>query len=460
MVWCGRRETGRAMSTSPPSSPSRAISRPASLGGTLFVPGDKSISHRSMILNAIARGDALVQGLSGGEDVISTMHCLQALGVGIEPAGAAGSYRVKGHGPELEEPFDVLDAGNSGTSIRLLSGVLASQYFVSVITGDGSLRQRPMQRIVQPLKQMGAQIMGRQDDSLAPLVVRGGGLRGIEYNLPIASAQVKSAIMLAGLSAEGETVIHQPALSRDHTERMVSAMGGKVEQDGLNLVLHPARLRAVDITVPGDISSAAFWLVAGLCHPDSRILIRGVGMNPSRTGIVDVLQEMGAGNGLQLVDQRTEGGEPVADLLVTPAELHGIEVGGDMIPRMLDEVPILAVAACFASGDTVIRDAAELRVKESDRIETTVEELSRLGANIEAREDGMVIHGKGSGTGGGTGRLSGAECQSHGDHRLAMSMAVAGLLADDETTVHGAADASVSYPEFWRDLDLLLQDVG
>ena len=405
-----------------------------------------------MILNAIAQGDALVQGLSGGEDVISTMRCLQAMGVNIQPAGAQGSYRVKGQGPELEEPSDILDAGNSGTSMRLLSGILASQPFVSVITGDGSLRVRPMQRIVQPLKQMGAQIMGRQNDSLAPLVVRGGGLQGIEYDLPMASAQVKSAIMLAGLSAAGETVIHQPALSRDHTERMVSAMGGKIQQDGVDLVIHPATLKAVDIIVPGDISSAAFWMVAALCHHDSHVLIRGVGVNPSRTGIVDVLQEMGSGGSLQLVDQRTEGGEPVADILVTPAELHGVEIGGDLIPRLLDEVPILAVAACFASGDTVIRDAAELRVKESDRIATTVEQLTRLGANIEATGDGMIIHG--------TGRLNGAECESHGDHRLAMSIAVAGLLADGETTVHGAADASVSYPEFWQDLDLLLQNAG
>ena len=407
-----------------------------------------------MILNAIAQGDALVQGLSGGDDVISTMRCLQAMGVSIEPAGAPGSYIVKGKGPRLTEPSDILDAGNSGTSMRLLSGILASQPFVSVITGDGSLRSRPMQRIVQPLKQMGAEIMGRQNDNLAPLVIRGGGLQGIEYDLPMASAQVKSAIMLAGLSAAGDTVIHQPALSRDHTERMVLAMGGKIEENGLDLVIHPVELKAVDITVPGDISSAAFWMVAGLCHPNARIMIRGVGLNPSRTGIVDVLQEMGAGDALQLVDQRTEGGEPVADILVTSTELHGVEIGGDMIPRMLDEVPILAVAACFATGDTVIRDAAELRVKETDRIATTVAELTRLGANIEAREDGMVIHGRRA----GVGDLTGADCESHGDHRLAMSMAVAGLLASGETTVHGAADASVSYPQFWQDLELLLQD--
>jgi len=417
----------------------------------LSVPGDKSISHRSMILNAIAQGDALVQGLSSGEDVMSTMHCLQAMGVSIEPAGGPGSYTVKGRGPQLAEPSDILDAGNSGTSMRLLSGILAAQPFMSVITGDRYLRERPMLRIVQPLKQMGAQIMGRRDDSLAPLVVRGGSLKGIEYDLPMASAQVKSAIMLAGLCAQGETIIHQPALSRDHTERMVSAMGGLVEENGLDLSIQPAMLNAVDITVPGDISSAAFWMVAALCHSDSRVLIRGVGLNPSRTGIVDVLQEMSSGGGIELLDQRVEGGEPVADILVTPAELHGVEIGGDMIPRLLDEIPVLAVAACFASGDTVVRDAAELRVKESDRIATTVEQLTRLGADIEARDDGMVIHG--------TGRLTGAECESHGDHRLAMSMAIAGLLADGETTVHGAADASVSYPQFWQDLDLLLEDV-
>ncbi|MDA1127874.1 MAG: 3-phosphoshikimate 1-carboxyvinyltransferase [Chloroflexi bacterium] len=444
------------MNTSTSPNSSRNVSRPASLGGVLSVPGDKSISHRSLILNAIAQGDALVQGLSGGEDVISTMHCLQAMGVSIEPAGAPGSYIVKGQGPELEEPSNILDAGNSGTSMRLLSGILAAQSFVSVITGDGSLRERPMRRIVEPLKQMGAQIMGRQNDSLAPLVVRGGDLRGIEYDLPMASAQVKSAIMLAGLSATGETIIHQPALSRDHTERMVSAMGGKTEENGLDLVVHPGTLSAVDIVVPGDISSAAFWIVAALCHRDARILIRGVGMNPSRTGIMDVLQEMGAGSSLQLIDQRTEGGEPVADILVTSAELHGVEIGGDLIPRLLDEVPILAVAACFAGGDTVIRDAAELRVKESDRIATTVEQLTRLGASIKATDDGMVIHGRGT---GGTGKLGGTDTESHGDHRLAMSMAVAGLLSDGETTIHGAADASVSYPEFWQDLDLLLEDV-
>ena len=443
------------MSSTSRSRSSRDVTRPNSLDGIISVPGDKSISHRSLILNAIAYGDALVQGLSGGDDVLSTMHCLQAMGVTIEPTGQAGSYSVIGRGPQLVEPSDILNAGNSGTSIRLLSGILAAQPFVSVITGDSSLRTRPMQRILDPLGQMGAQIMGRHENTLAPLVFRGGNLRGIEYDLPMASAQVKSAIMLAGLFASSETVIHQPALSRDHTERMLSAMGGKVKEDGLNLTVLPTELKAVNITVPGDISSASFWIVAGLCHPNAQIMVRSVGLNPSRTGIIDVLQDMRAGDALQLLNQRNEGGEPVADILVTSAELHGTEIGGDMIPRMLDEVPILAVAACFAVGDTVIRDAAELRVKESDRIATTVSELTRLGADIEATADGMIIHGRGP----GEGSLEGAECESHTDHRLAMSMAVAGLLANGKTTVHGALDASVSYPEFWQDLDILKHEV-
>ena len=424
----------------------RTITRPSNLSGELPVPGDKSISHRSLILNAMAEGTARITGLSNGEDVMSTMACLRGLGVEITEGNGPGEYTVAGRGPVLEEPTDILDAGNSGTSMRLLSGLLAAQPFMSVLTGDASLRTRPMRRIVDPLQRMGAQVMARQDGSLAPLVIRGGSLQGIEYDLPVASAQVKSCILLAGLSADGKTVIHQPAQSRDHTERMVTAMGATVDEDGLDLVLQPGDLRAVNIAVPGDISSAAFWIVAGLCHPNSRVLVRGVGLNPSRTGIVDALHAMGAGDSLQLVNERSEGGEPVADLLVTNGSLRGTEIAGDMIPRILDEVPILAVAACFAEGETVIRDAAELRVKESDRIATTVEELSRLGASIEALEDGMVIRG--------TGRLTGAACQSHGDHRLAMAMAVCGLLADGETEVHGADDASISYPSFWEDLSI------
>jgi 3-phosphoshikimate 1-carboxyvinyltransferase len=392
----------------------------------------------------MAQGDALVTGLSDGGDVISTMRCLKALGAVIEPGQQPGTVVVRGAGQGLGEPADILDAGNSGTSMRLLSGLLAGQPFLSVLTGDGSLRTRPMGRVVQPLQQMGAQILGRSDNTLAPLIIRGRSLRGIEYTMPVASAQVKSSIMLAGLSADGDTILHQPALSRDHTERMVMAMGAAVEADGLTLVLHPARLNAVDIAVPGDISSAAFWLVAGLCHPNARIVARGVGLNPSRTGILEALQAMGAGANLRLVEERTAGGEPVADIAVQSGALKGIELGGDIIPRILDELPVLAVAACFAEGTTVIRDAGELRVKESDRIETTVSELRRLGAQIEARPDGMVIQGNG--------RLSGAACQSHRDHRLAMALAVAGVLAGGETAIDGADDATVSYPGFWKHL--------
>ena len=425
----------------------RIISRPASLKGEIAVPGDKSISHRALILNAMASGTARVTGLSNGEDVMSTMACLRGLGVEITEGAHPGEYHVTGRGPVLQEPGDILDAGNSGTSMRLLSGLLATQPFMSVLTGDASLRTRPMRRIVDPLQRMGAQVLARQDGNLAPLVINGGSLSGIEYDLPVASAQVKSCIMLAGLAAEGDTLIHQPALSRDHTERMVSAMGVRVEEEGLDLFLQPGALRALDISVPGDISSAAFWIVAGLCHADSSVIVRSVGLNPSRTGILDALQAMGAGNSLQLINERIEGGEPVADVQVTPGQLRGTEIAGEMIPRLLDEVPILAVAACFAEGETVIRDAAELRVKESDRIATTVEELSRLGADIEAREDGMAIRG--------TGRLVGAACQSHGDHRLAMALAVCGLLAEGDITVQGASDASISYPPFWDDLATL-----
>jgi 3-phosphoshikimate 1-carboxyvinyltransferase len=424
------------------------IRSPAFLRNTLAVPGDKSISHRSLILNAIAAGDALVTGLPGGDDVAATMDCLQAMGVSIEAGDQSGTYTVHGTDYGLKEPDDVLDAVNSGTSMRLLSGLLAAQPFSSVLTGGNTLRTRPMGRIVQPLTQMGAQIMGRRNNTLAPLSIRGGALRGIEYTMPVASAQVKSSIMLAGLTADGDTILHQPALSRDHTERMVTVMGATVETDGLTLILHPSRLKAVDVAVPGDISSAAFWLVAGLCHPNARILVRGVGLNPSRTGIIEALQAMDAGDGLTLLDQRTEGGEPVADILVTPHALNGIEIGGDIIPRIIDELPVLTVAACFARGTTVIRDARELRVKESDRIETTVSELSRMGARIQAREDGMVIHG--------TGRLFGAPCHSHDDHRLAMSLGVAGLLAQGETTIHGAETAAKSYPEFWQHLASLI----
>ena len=414
--------------------------------GSVALPGDKSISHRALILNSMTSGVARITGISNGEDVVSTIGCLRGLGVQIEDEGGGGAVTVYGPHDRLQEPDDVLDAGNSGTSLRLLAGLLAGQPFLSVLSGDSSLRSRPMGRVVQPLKLMGAQILGRDNDAHAPLVIRGKRLKGIEYAMPVASAQVKSAVMLAGLSAQGETVIHQPARSRDHTERMVRAMGGDVEEDGLTVRLSPSQLSAVNVNIPRDISSAAFWLVAGVCHPEARIVIRAVGVNPTRTGILEALSHMGAR--ITQENPRHEGGEPVADLIVESSDLTAIELGGDAIPRIIDEIPVLAVAACFASGTTVIKDAQELRVKESDRILSTVMELSRLGANIEERPDGMAIHG--------TGRLNGALCQSHGDHRLAMALGVAGLLADGETEVEGEDVAAVSYPRFWAQMEDLV----
>ena len=381
-------------------------------------------------------------GLSGGADVLSTMACLRSLGVGISPGEEEGSVDVQGLSGVLAEPEDILDAGNSGTSMRLLSGLLAGQSFFSVLTGDRSLRSRPMGRVIKPLKLMGARIEGRANDSLAPLAIVGGSLRGIEYTMPVASAQVKSSVMLAGLVADGGTVLHQPARSRDHTERMVRAMGGRVKEDGLTLYTEAGSLTAVDVRVPGDISSAAFWIVAALCHPDARITVSGVGLNPTRAGILTALAAMGA----RITKQhpRTEGGEPVADLLVESSELAGIDVDGGLVPLIIDELPVLALAACFANGTTNIRDAQELRVKESDRIATTVTELSALGARIEERPDGMVVEGMG--------RLIGSTGESHGDHRLAMTLAVAGLVSEGDTVVEGAEAADVSYPQFWEHL--------
>ena len=435
------------------------IVAPARLEGEIGLPGDKSISHRAALLNSMATGTAQVTNFCVGDDRSSMLRCLRGLHVDIEhehsPTGDETQDRFIVHGQGLEglsEPDEILASGNSGTTMRLVSGLLASRPFFSVITGDESLRSRPMDRIVRPLQEMGARVMGRGGGSKAPLAFRGGGLHGIDYQMPVASAQLKSCLLIAGLSAQGQTIVREPAATRDHTERMLEAMGADVERDGLRIAVRPSDLTAIDVRVPGDISSAAFWLVAGLCHPNARILVQGVGLNPTRAGIIDALQDMGAGDGLTLVNERVEGGEPVADLLVTSTELSAIELGGDAIPILQDEIPVLAVAACFASGTTVIRDAQELRVKESDRIDTTVTELARLGANIEAREDGMVIHG--------TGRLNGGPCRSHGDHRLAMSLGIAGLLADGETVVHDADDVGVSYSEFWQHLSHICDNEG
>jgi 3-phosphoshikimate 1-carboxyvinyltransferase len=425
--------------------------RPAArLEGEICVPGDKSISHRALLFNALAEGEARVTNFLNGVDCRSTIGCLNALGVAIDFEGES-VVRVRSVGAGgLREPADVLDAGNSGTTTRLLSGILAGQPFFSVISGDASLRSRPMGRVVEPLRRMGAEIRGRGGDTLAPLAIRGGELRALDYTLPVASAQLKSALLLAGLFAEGETVVREPVPSRDHSERMLAAMGARLERAPGEIRVRRGPLRALDWEVPGDVSAAAFWLVAATIHPEARVRLRNVGLNPTRSGLVDVLRAMGAR--LRAVEERTVGGEPVADLVVESAALHGVAVGGELIPRLIDEVPALAVAAAVAQGRTEIRDAAELRGKETDRIATTAAELRKLGAAVEERPDGLVIEG---------GRpLRGAALASRGDHRLAMALAVAASVAEGDSSLDGSSAVEVSYPGFWRDLATIGGQVG
>ena len=433
-----------------PSSPRaeiKTIKHCTSLEGEIIPPGDKSISHRAVILNSLAKGKARIDNFAPGGDCLATVKCLRALGVKIGREGSWDSPALLVSGTVedgLKEAGNVLNAENSATTMRLLGGLLAGQPFLSVITGDASLRNRPMGRLIEPLRLMGAEIWGRGRDSFAPLVIKGGKLRGIDFALPIPSAQIKSAILLAGLFARGNTVLHQTIPSRDHTERMLKRMGASLESERNSISLLPlsSPLVSVNLRVPGDISSAAYFLIAGVIHPSARIVIRDCGINPTRTGIIDVLLAMGAK--LKIDNERLEAGEPLADIVVESSELKGIEVGGDIIPRLIDEIPVLAVAGCVAKGKTIIRDAGELRVKESDRIATVASELSRLGAKIEPLPDGMVIYG---------GRpLSGTEVDSHFDHRLAMSLAVAGLITKGETTIKHAQAAQVSYPDFWQTL--------
>ena len=411
-------------------------------------PGDKSISHRAAILNSLAKGEARIGNFAPGADVLSTLKCLKALGVKIRRKGSRDSpiLVVSGTGQDgLKEAADVLNAQNSATTMRLLGGLLAGRPFMSVITGDASLRSRPMGRLIEPLRLMGAEIWGRGQDSFAPLVIKGKKLRGIDFALPVPSAQIKSAILLAGLFARGGTMLHQAIPSRDHTERMLTQMGAGLQSKGDAISVLPltSPLEPLSMRVPGDISSAAYFLVAAAIHPNARIMIRDCGVNPTRTGIIDVLLAMGAR--LSIDNRRIEANEPIADIMIESSELKGMEVGGNTIPRLIDEIPVLAVAGCVAKGKTIIKDAGELRVKESDRIATVVNELSRLGARIEALPDGMVIHGGGS--------LSGTELDSHLDHRLAMSLAIAGLIAKGETTIRHAQVAEVSYPAFWQTLE-------
>ncbi|CFY08766.1 3-phosphoshikimate 1-carboxyvinyltransferase [Syntrophomonas zehnderi OL-4] len=408
------------------------------------VPGDKSISHRSVMIGSIANGITTVENFLPGEDCLSTVNCMRQLGVEIE-ALSPTALKIKGRGLHgLKEAGDYLDVGNSGTTIRLLSGLLAGQDFFSIITGDASIRRRPMARVAVPLRQMGAQIWGRDQDRLAPLAIKGEPLKAIHYQSPVASAQVKSAILLAGLYADGETSVTEPALSRDHTERMLAGFKGKIQVDGFTTVVSPGELTGQQVVIPGDISSAAFFLAAAAIIPGSRITIQDMGLNPTRTGILEVLAAMGAQ--IKIENERTVSGEILGDVSVVGQSLKAVEIGGDLIPRLIDEIPVLAVVGAMAEGQTVIRDAGELKVKESNRLRAMATELSRFGAEIRETEDGLLIKG--------AGKYKGAVCESYHDHRIAMACALMGLAADGTTEVKNSECINISFPGF---LDCLAQ---
>jgi len=418
------------------------------LRGEVTVPGDKSISHRAIILGSLAQGKITVRGLSSGEDNRRTVKIFQQLGVSIKKGGPA-EYVIGGRGLHgLQEPASVLYAGNSGTTTRLMAGVLSGQAFFSVLSGDESLNARPMKRVVKPLREMGAKISGRDDGNYAPLAIQGGKLRAVSFHLPVASAQVKSAIVLAGFYADGTTTVQEPAQSRDHTERMLRYLGAPLHVSGTGLaVTGGSQLNGDLIEVPGDPSSAAFLIVAGILAREADVLVRGVGINPTRIGFLEILQNMGAR--IELLNQREMSGEPVADVSVKAGRLKGVFIEGEIIPRAIDELPILAVAAACAEGTTTIRDAHELRVKETDRIAAMCAELKKMGADIEPRDDGMIIRGRE--------KLRGASCTSYGDHRVAMSLAVAGLVAQGETTVEDCACIRTSFPGFMECLQSLMR---
>ena len=420
------------------------------LRGTLTVSGDKSISHRAVMLGSLATGTTEIEGFLPGEDCLSTIRCFRSMGVQIEQNGS--SVKVFGRGlRELTAPAGILDCGNSGTTTRLLSGVLAAQHFNSVLSGDASIQRRPMKRIMIPLRAMGADITGVSGNDCAPLSVHGKQLYGIHFNSPIASAQVKSAVLLAGLYASGQTTVTEPALSRDHTERMLRSFGAKVLTGNFEgrpsvTVTETQNLYGTEISVPGDISSAAFFLVGASIVPGSEVVLRNVGINPTRDGVISALRAMGAK--IEVLEVRNEDSEPAADLLVRYAPLHGTEIGGALIPRLIDELPVLAAAAAVAEGRTVIRDAAELKVKESNRIRTMAEGLSRLGAKVEETKDGLIIDGGAA--------LHGGAVESYSDHRIAMSFAILSLVTDGEVRISDPDCVNISAPTFYEDLKSLL----
>lgn len=405
--------------------------------GQIKVPGDKSISHRAVMLGSLANGVTEISGFLKGADCLSTIDCFRKMGIDID----INSENVTVHGNGLrglKKPDEMLYTGNSGTTTRLLCGILAGQNFDTSITGDASIQKRPMGRVVQPLSMMGAKI----ENEYCPLYITGTKLHGIDYKMPVASAQVKTAIILAGLYADGETVIHEIEKSRDHTELMLSAMGADLTVDNLDITVKPTNdLTAVNVDVPGDISSAAFFLVLGAIMPNSQITVTNVGINHTRTGIIDVLKDMGAD--ITLENVHTSAGETVADITVRSSSLKGTTVGGYIIPRLIDELPIIAVAAVFADGQTVIKDAQELKVKETNRIRAVVDEFNKCGIDITETDDGMIINGGKS--------IHGADFKTYGDHRMAMSLTVLAQLADGESTLDDSDCACVSYPTFFDD---------
>ena len=433
--------------TGSPSTP-RVLPAGGSLSGRVTVPGDKSISNRSLLFGAIAEGTTTIEGLLPAEDPLSTAACLRAMGVAISPITPGATVTVQGVGLEgLQEPSVILDCGNSGTSMRLMLGLLAGRsgrHFI--LDGDASLRRRPMRRVGQPLSAMGAEVRGRDSGNLAPLAVQGRQLKGTVIGTPVASAQVKSALLLAALTADGPTTVIEPAQSRDHSERMLRAFGADLEVDGemgRHITVRPgANLRGQSVVVPGDISSAAFWLVAGSLVPGADLTIENVGLNPTRTGILEVLEQMQAR--IEVLNRRDVAGEPVGDLRVRQAPLQPFAFGESIMPRLVDEVPILSVAACFCAGESRISGASELRVKETDRLAVMARQLRAMGADIDEHEDGMTIRG---------GRpLQGTALDSETDHRVAMSLAVAAMLASGDSTLARSEAAAVSYPTFWDDL--------
>lgn len=428
----------------------KKITRITGLKGTLTVPGDKSISHRAIMFGSLAEGTTTIHGFLKGADCLSTIDCFRKMGISIEEKEDTIYVHGKGlHG--LHKPEETLDVGNSGTTTRLISGILAGQNFDTVLSGDASLNSRPMGRVMKPLSMMGADITSIHDTGCAPLSIKGRSLNAIHYDSPVASAQVKSCVLLAGLYANGKTSVTEPALSRDHTERMLRSFGANIVSDKNTCTITPPEtLHGQHIEVPGDISSAAFFIVAALITPNSEITINNVGINDTRAGILKVCQDMGAD--ITLLNAREEGGEPVADLLVKTSSLRGTIVEGNIIPALIDELPVIALMACFAKGQTIIKDAHELRVKESDRIAIMTENLGAMGADIIDTDDGFIINSRSDNT---IPTLHGASINCSMDHRIAMTFAVAGLNADGETIITDSDCVDVSYPGFFTQLEQL-----